>query len=274
MGAVRVRWMMLALACLLPSAGCQLVPRNRLTACETQSRALSEQNKAQLAEIANLKAHSRTVEDRLIKAEEELALVQERSGLDRQRLSNFQSERDQLGQKLDGLFHTASHRTGQVDPRLRDLCQRYTGLKLDAKSGLCKVDEDILFESGEASLSADARRQLNDLVEMLKSPDGRQLRVMLVGHTDNRPVGRRDTRARYPDNWHLSAARALNVAEYLEHAGLKEDQVGIAGYGRHQPVEPNAAAAARQRNRRVEIFVLGPETPIVGWTETSASLYR
>ena len=29
----------------------------------------------------------------------------------------------------------------------------------------------------------------------------------------------------------------------------------------------------RRRNRRVEIFIVPPDTPIVGWTETSPSLY-
>jgi chemotaxis protein MotB len=66
----------------------------------------------------------------------------------------------------------------------------------------------------------------------------------------------------------------LNVADYLQHAGLREDQVGVAGYGRHQPIASNGSANARQRNRRVEIFVTGPETPIVGWTESTASVYR
>jgi chemotaxis protein MotB len=132
----------------------------------------------------------------------------------------------------------------------------------------------VLFTSGEASLPPDARRQLDQLAQLLKTPQARDLRVMVVGHTDSRTVGKRGTRDHYPDNWHLSAARALNVAEYLQRAGLREDQVGIAGYGRHQPLAANETDAARMRNRRVEIFITGPETPIVGWTETATNLYR
>ena len=37
-----------------PAVGCGFVPKTQFNACETQSRILSEQNKAQLAEIANL----------------------------------------------------------------------------------------------------------------------------------------------------------------------------------------------------------------------------
>ncbi|MEX2118406.1 MAG: hypothetical protein WD847_02250 [Pirellulales bacterium] len=83
-GFARSGWSVLAAALMLAGcSGCQVVSRNKLTACETQHHSLSEQNKALLAENENLKAHSRQVEDRLIRAEEDLAALDERSGLDR-----------------------------------------------------------------------------------------------------------------------------------------------------------------------------------------------
>jgi chemotaxis protein MotB len=262
-------------AVLVAASGCAFVPRSQLVSCEAQSRELAEQSKAQVAEIANLKAHNRTVENRLIKAEEELALVQERSGLDRERLSNFETERQQLGADVKSWARNASHdRPGRIDPRLRQVSERYEGLKLDTRTGLCKLEDDVLFESGEATLKPEARSQLDALAKLLKSPEGHELRIMVVGHTDSRIVGKRETRDRYPDNWRLSTARALAVADYLQRAGLPEDQIGVAGYGRHQPLAANQSPDTRQRNRRVELFLLGPETPIVGWAETSSGLYR
>ncbi len=50
--------------------------------------------------------------------------------------------------------------------------------------------------------------------------------------------------------------------------------MGIAGFAQYQPISPNDTASARKKNRRVEIFVVGPETPVVGWTETLESVYR
>ena len=47
----------------------------------------------------------------------------------------------------------------------------------------------------------------------------------------------------------------------------------MAGFGSHQPLAPNVSAADRRKNRRVEIFVMAPEVPIVGWTETTPTLY-
>ena len=62
-----------AAAMLLLIAGCGFVSQSRYRASQTQNRALAEQNKAQLAEIENLKVHTRSVEDRLIEAERTLA---------------------------------------------------------------------------------------------------------------------------------------------------------------------------------------------------------
>lgn len=267
--------MLLALwACCGAATGCQFVPRSQLSAAENQNRTLAEQTQAQLAEIANLKAHNRRVEDRLIKAEEELALVDEQAGLEHKRLANYEHERDQLNQQLDGLVADSTGLRPASDRRLRELCARYPALRFDPRTGICKLDTDVLFETGEASLAPESRQKLAELARLLKSAEARNFRVMVVGHTDNRQVAKRDTREHYPDNWYLSTARALHVAEYLQHQGLREDQVGVAGYGRHEPIASNTTPANRQRNRRVEIFILSPETPIVGWTETTTSVYR
>jgi hypothetical protein len=74
--------------------GCLLAPRTELNAANSQSRALAEQNRAQLAEIENLKSHSRNLEDRVISSEEQLALSQERSAADRRLLDDYRRERD------------------------------------------------------------------------------------------------------------------------------------------------------------------------------------
>ena len=60
----------------LSASGCSFVTKSQFAACQSQNRILAEQNKAQLAEIENLKFHARRVEDQLIRAE---ALAAERS---------------------------------------------------------------------------------------------------------------------------------------------------------------------------------------------------
>ena len=52
--------------------GCQASP-SKVATLESQNRALAEQNRAQLAEIENLKIHARGVQDKLLAVEAELA---------------------------------------------------------------------------------------------------------------------------------------------------------------------------------------------------------
>ena len=52
-----------------------------------------------------------------------------------------------------------------------------------------------------------------------------------------------------------------------------DGRLGVAGFGAHEPVASNVSTNDRQKNRRVEIFVMAPETPVVGWTDTMPKLY-
>jgi chemotaxis protein MotB len=206
-----------------------------------------------LAEIENVKIHARHVEDQLIKAEEELARANERG------------MRGKLGQ---------TNVPPGVSTRLADLAERYPSLQFDPNAGVCKFDVDLMFDSGQAELKPQGERILREFAEIFQSPDARDMKIMVVGHADALGIKGREVRERYPNNWHLSAGRALAVADHLRAAGIPENRMGVAGFGQHQPLASNDTPESRQRNRRVEIFVLAPETPLVGWVDTPSRLYR
>jgi chemotaxis protein MotB len=252
-------------------AGCGWVPKSKFSSLESQSRILTEQNKSQLAEIENLKAHARTIEDQLIQAERDLAkLSKPRPGM------------------ADSLV--ASHRSGlapgrpfasqagampaEVSGKLAELARRYPHLQFDPQSGISKLDTDVLFPSGDTQIKGEAERMLREFSHIMQSPDAKHLKVMVVGHTDDAGLKGREVRSKYSNNWMLSTARAVAVASKLRDAGLPDDRMGVAGFAEHQPISPNDTADNRSRNRRVEIFVVGPDTPIVGWTETHGSVYE
>jgi len=260
----------LATGLLLPLlTGC-LAPQSRLDALQTQNRALSEQSRAQLAEIENLRIHSRNVEDQLQRTEEELALLEERVGLDGRGLADLRREHDTLRRQLRGGPGAMLPELGQ---RLAELARQHPELEFDPQTGIAKLDTDILFDSGKADLKPGAKEMLAGLARTLKSAEAQDLRLMVVGHTDDRQMARRPARDRYPSNFHLSTARALAVAEQLRELGIEPGRIGVAGFASHQPVAPNTTAEDRRANRRVELFVLAPEVPIVGWTETIPSVY-
>jgi chemotaxis protein MotB len=253
--------------------GCLFVPKTELNASMAQNRALTEQSQAQLAEIDNLKAHSRTLEDRVIRSEKQLALLQERSGLDRQQLASYERERDELYHQFKDLSYGGGRLPPELSRQLADLSRRFPSLQFDPETGISKLDTDILFDSGEAQLKPGAGQLLEELARVLKSPAAGDLKLMVAGHTDNQRIAGHDTREKYPNNFHLSTARALAVADRMKRAGMPERRLGIAGFGPYQPIASNETAQDRQKNRRVEIFVMPSDVPVVGWSDSTPSVY-
>jgi len=254
---------------LLVLTGCGWAPYSRVGTLEAENRRLGEESRAQLAEIQNLRQHSRKIEDQLLQAEEDLAVFSERYGIDRQKLANLRRERENL---REFLTHSRQMPLG-ISGQLAELAQRYPSLHYDEQTGISKLDTDVLFDSGEATLKPGAEKLLREFAQILQAAEAQDLKVMVVGHTDNQRIRGREARHQYPTNWHLSAARALAVADVLQQLGIDGDRLGIAGYGPHQPIAANESEATRQANRRVEIFVMSPEVPIVGMTETLTNLY-
>ncbi|UCG78719.1 MAG: OmpA family protein [Nitrospirota bacterium] len=115
--------------------------------------------------------------------------------------------------------------------------------------------DKILFDSGRAVVKKDGESVLDSVAEILKKVTGKQFRV--EGHTDNVPISAR-LAERFPSNWELSVARAINVVRYLQEAGgIDPSVLSAAGYGEHRPIASNDTEEGRSKNRRIEI-VLAP----------------
>jgi chemotaxis protein MotB len=256
---------------LVSLSGCVLASRADLDTATSRNRALDEQNRAQLAEIENLKTHSHNTEDQLMLTEQKLANLEEQLGLDKQRLANYQTEREKLHAEVQGLANAKLPVAPEVNRRLAALSARCPSLQFDPQTGISKLDTDILFDSGRCELKTGAAKVLGQLVEVLKSPDAQDLKVLVVGHTDDKVIKRPGEQ--FASNFDLSTARAQAVANQLRRIGLEDQRLGVAGFAAHQPVAPNLTAQDRQKNRRVEIFVMAPDTPVVGWTDSTPSLY-
>ncbi|HYW81051.1 MAG TPA: OmpA family protein, partial [Thermoguttaceae bacterium] len=174
----------------------------------------------------------------------------------------------------EGLAGGQVRMPAEVSQRLTELSQRYPSLQFDPTTGISKLDTDILFPSGDTRVRPDAEQVLGELVDVLKLPEAADLKIMVVGHTDNQQIAKKPAREKFPNNFHLSASRALAVADVLQEHGLQQRRIGVAGFGPHQPIAPNVTYQDRQKNRRVEIFVVNRDVPVVGWVDSIPSVYR
>jgi len=114
----------------------------------------------------------------------------------------------------------------------------------------------ILFNLGEATLTAQGEKILAKVGEGLKKIQGKMIRV--VGHADPVPI-REDSLVRFPSNWELSAARASTVVRYFqEKNGLDPKGMEAVGRSFYKPVASNDSEKGRALNRRVEILIAPP----------------
>ena len=102
----------------------------------------------------------------------------------------------------------------------------------------------IAFDPDGDAMHADAMPAIGHVVEALKTHPAWSITV--EDHTD--AIGTIDSdRA-------LSARRAAAVKTALVGAGIAGERIATAGLGRDQPVDDNATALGRARNRRVEVL--------------------
>jgi outer membrane protein OmpA-like peptidoglycan-associated protein len=138
----------------------------------------------------------------------------------------------------------------EVEVRVGEIISEYEGVETTEGTQL-SVDADVLFAFDEATLLPAAESRLDEIVEVLDFYDGAP--VEIVGHTDS------DGAAAY--NQGLSERRAQAVATYLTDAGVDASRFTVEGRGESDPVAPNDTDADKQRNRRVEILVVGVAPP-------------
>lgn len=142
--------------------------------------------------------------------------------------------------------------------QFRDLLTRFRQLidagqlKVVTRGGrmLLELANDVLFDSGKTELKDVGKRTLTSIAGVLKTMPDRLFQV--AGHTDNVRI----QTARYPSNWELSTARAVEVVKLLIEAGMDPKNLSAGGYGEFAPVDTNDSSEGRTKNRRIEIALV------------------
>lgn len=111
-------------------------------------------------------------------------------------------------------------------------------------------EDQILFDLGKAEINPAGYSLLDQVAKVIKKLPNP---VRVEGHTDNIPI----RTSRFPSNWELSVARAVNVVKYFaEICHIDPRRLSAVGYGESRPIAANNNPANRTKNRRVEILLM------------------
>ena len=122
--------------------------------------------------------------------------------------------------------------------------------KLTQKGAYITFDDQLLFDLSKAEINPRGVKLLDAVADVLKDMP---CSIRVEGHTDNIPIHTR----RFPSNWDLSIARAVNVVKYLINIdGIRPSRLSAVGYGESRPLTTNDTPQNRSKNRRVEIVLV------------------
>ena len=230
------KWLAALLALLVVAAAVFYVWRYQplQEALEATQRQVADQGR----ELAALRARASDLEairDQLQRASGELKAQVEAK---EKELAALRATQEELA---EGLKKEIADKQIQVE-RIRDQLR-------------VEMVDEILFDSGEAVIKPAGLEVLRRVGAVLKKTQDRQIEVQ--GHTDNvQIVGQ--LAKRFPTNWELSAARATNVARFLQdEAKIDPTLLSAAGFSEYRPRAPNDTEEGRRKNRRIEILI-GP----------------
>jgi chemotaxis protein MotB len=182
----------------------------------------------------------------------------------RNRNTELEGDKQMLGESIALLKRSKETEVKTVSKTYEELLAEMKGeieqgqiaiTELQGKLTVEVVDK-ILFDSGQAEVKPEGLAVLKRVVEILMTVTDKVIRI--EGHTDNIPIAGTLAK-RYPTNWELSAARALNVTRYLEKEGIDPAILSAAAFGEYQPVAENDTPEGRAKNRRIAIILLPKE---------------
>ena len=137
------------------------------------------------------------------------------------------------------------------DPGMVSRLQGQVTLRQEERGPVITLANDLLFSSGSAELSPQAKAAIQQAAELLRPGDAP---ISVEGNTDDIPPL---PGGPYQDNWDLSLARAMAVLDQLVTVEkIPAARLRVAALGDTRPLVPNNSPANRAMNRRTEIVLL------------------
>lgn len=194
-------------------------------------------------------------------------LLNIRAQLDEARIGRAESERlrNELSLQVAAKDEEIAKLQGTYDELEKKMEEEIKkgDIRLSQSGGRLKVDlvDKILFDQGESGLTPRGGDVLTRVGEILAKVTDKKIQVS--GHTDDWPIIDKKLKEKYPTNWELAAARAVNVVRFLEEqAKVPGKNLVVAAYGPWEPIATNKTPDGRARNRRIEIVLTPAIAPV------------
>lgn len=159
------------------------------------------------------------------------------------------SEAETAQRQAESLKQEVSEREAQLANQLKELEELKALQARNTDRGMVLTLGDVLFDTGESTLKAGARSNIERVANFLRKYPDRSLTI--EGHTDN--TGDEDF------NYDLSVERAFSVRSALMAQGIDISRIQAKGFGEDMPIASNSNTSGRQQNRRVELIFDQPE---------------
>jgi chemotaxis protein MotB len=209
--------------------------------------ALQVELEGHLAQLAKDKKENEQLFIQLTDAIAQSSKLEEELVEEHARSNRFQEIIDLRSKENDALKETVT--------RIADDLSDELGVKQVQDRVIINLPDNVLFDSGSASVKDKGKIVLNQVGQVLKGKIG-QMKIQVGGHTDNVPLSRAQ-QTTFKDNWDLSTARAVNVVRFLQTStGLDASKLSAAGYAYYRPIADNATDQGKKQNRRIEIVLL------------------
>ncbi len=161
------------------------------------------------------------------------------------------NEKQKKEQELNSATQTYQNLIADLEKEIKD-----GQIKISELSGKLnvKIEDKILFDSGDATLSTRGQKIITRIGNILKQDTSRVIRI--EGHTDNVKIHKR-LQKQFPTNWELSTSRATNVVRFLQDKlKIKGERLEAVGYSEFKPIASNKTENGRSQNRRIEIMMV------------------
>lgn len=175
------------------------------------------------------------------------------STVDTKKVNEFSQSLNQAFRVIESPIKNVIIEKPEIFKFIESLKEKYKSADIEYKElpqgYMIRIQDKILFKSGQYELTDESKQILDELSTILKQIPNK---ISIEGHTDNIPISSEFIRS----NWDLSALRALSVLYYLREKGISPERLTATAHGEYSPIADNDTEEGREKNRRIEIIIM------------------